>query len=431
MPEPAFMSRRTLIVLSLIWLTFIVRGTFYSVLIPIWEGFDEYSHFDFLEYLSNGNGLPEPEHHISAEISQSLKLAPAPFTLSYLSLTTHDEFWQLPSEERSRRAVAMNEIPQYLQQQPGKEPMLESKQPPLYYWTATAALWIFRHSNLIERVFLARLFSVLVASSIVFLSFLAARLFFGDEQIALQVAALITALPQLFISVARVSNEPMAIVLFSILTYFLIRAARGSSLAILGAEFTLGLGLLTKAYFVAAIPAVAVAVLFALGRAKRHERVRLFTQIGVTGLVSVALVAWWYWRSLSSGTGPIWEDAAPVTGAAGTGVLQSLLTMQWYRAIDFTLYSHVWLGGWSFLSLRSWIYHSFMYGILAGLLGLVVFFVRNFRNRKAGVEETFLLTLLYAGFWASLMFHAFVSFTKVRHPASGGITFMRRLFQRF
>src|SRR5215471_12138489 len=115
------MSRRTLILLSLIWLSFLVRGTFYSALIPIWEGFDEYSHFDFLEYLSNGNGLPGPEHHISAEISGSLKLAPAPLTLNYLSLTTHDDFWLLSPEERARRSEALIVILEYLQRQPGTE----------------------------------------------------------------------------------------------------------------------------------------------------------------------------------------------------------------------------------------------------------------------------------------------------------------------
>jgi len=255
MPQLMVISGRTLILLSLVWLSFLVRGTFYSVLIPIWEGMDEYSHFDFVEYLSNGNDLPGPEHHVSAEISQSLKLAPAPPTLSYLSLTSHDEFWLLPSEERSRRTEAMQVIPESLQREPGTERMLESKQPPLYYWTATAALWPFRNSSLIDRVFLGRMFSVLLASSAVFLSFYAARLFFGDEQTAVQVAALITALPALFISVSRVSNEPLAIALFSILTCCLILAVRGYSLAILGAELTLGLGLLTKAYFVAAIPA--------------------------------------------------------------------------------------------------------------------------------------------------------------------------------
>src|SRR3954470_10074092 len=139
MPALAHMSRRTLILLSFIWLSFVVRGAFYSVLIPIWEGFDEYSHFDFLEYLSNGNKLPGPEHHISAEISESLRLAPVPLTLRYLSLTTHDDFWLLPAEERYRRAEAMNGIPEYLRRQAGVELMLESKQPPLYYWTATAA----------------------------------------------------------------------------------------------------------------------------------------------------------------------------------------------------------------------------------------------------------------------------------------------------
>jgi 4-amino-4-deoxy-L-arabinose transferase-like glycosyltransferase len=414
------MSRRTLILLSLIWLTFLIRGTFYSILIPIWEGMDEYSHFDFVEYLTLGNGLPAPDHHISAEISQSLKLAPAPTTLSYLSLTTHDDFWQLPEFERAKRADALKIIPENMQRESGAERMLESKQPPLYYWLATAALWRFRNSGLIDRVFLARLFSVLIASSVVFLSFIAAKLYFGDEQSAVQAAALITAMPQLFISVSRVSNEPLSIAIFSVLTCCLILAVKGNNTAFLCAEFALGLGLLTKAYFVAAVPAVAATALLILWRSKKNVRSQVFFRFAAIGVASLSLCLWWYLRNLQPGNAPIWEDAAPVVGGSGDSFFRSLLTMQWYRAIDFTMYSHVWLGGWSFLSLRSWIYHGFMYGLLAGLAGIAFFLLRNVWKRKAGLDETMVLSLLYAGFWASLIYHAFVSFSKGKQPASGG-----------
>src|SRR5262245_14949100 len=126
------MSRRTRNLLLLIWFTFLIRGAFYSLLIPMWEGWDEYSHFDFIQQLTLGNGLPPPDHHVSEESSQSMKLAPAPLTLSYLGLTTHDDFWQLPDIERQRRAEALKGIPRDLQRQQGAERMLESKQPPLY-----------------------------------------------------------------------------------------------------------------------------------------------------------------------------------------------------------------------------------------------------------------------------------------------------------
>jgi 4-amino-4-deoxy-L-arabinose transferase-like glycosyltransferase len=298
--------------------------------------------------------------------------------------------------------------------------MLESKQPPLYYWLTTAALWGFRNSSLIDRVFFARLLSVLIASSVVFLSYIAARLYFGDEQTAVQSAALITAMPQLFISVSRVSNEPLAIAIFSILTCCLILGVKGNNAAFLCAEFALGLGLLTKAYFVAAVPAVAATALLVLWRSKKNLRLQVLVRIAAGGVASLAVCAWWYLRNLQPGNAPIWEDAAPAMGGSGASILTSLLRMQWYRAMDFTMYSHVWLGGWSFLSLKNWIYHGFMSGLMVGLAGVAFFLLRNVWKRRTGFEETLVLSLLYAGFWASLMYHAFVSFGKVQHPASGG-----------
>ncbi|PYS25341.1 MAG: hypothetical protein DMG11_23080 [Acidobacteria bacterium] len=38
--------------LAAIWVIFLCKGIFYSLLFPIWEGFDEYAHFAFIQYLA-------------------------------------------------------------------------------------------------------------------------------------------------------------------------------------------------------------------------------------------------------------------------------------------------------------------------------------------------------------------------------------------
>src|SRR5712672_1711891 len=75
-------------ILGLIWLAFLSRGLFYVSIIPMWEGFDEYAHFGFVNHLSAQWKLPEPDDRVSAEVSRSLDLVPLPWSL---------RDWQTPS----------------------------------------------------------------------------------------------------------------------------------------------------------------------------------------------------------------------------------------------------------------------------------------------------------------------------------------------
>lgn len=71
-------------------------------------------------------------------------------------------------------------------------------------------------------------------------------------------------MPGFATNVARVSNEPLAILLFALMIWLglriLNRAPDGVSAVVLGA--VLGLGLLTKAYFLTAVPAVLLLLLY-------------------------------------------------------------------------------------------------------------------------------------------------------------------------
>jgi len=62
-------------------MAFLARGLFYVSVLPMWEGFDEYGHFGFVDYLSATGKLPEPAERVSAEINRSLDLVPLPWTL--------------------------------------------------------------------------------------------------------------------------------------------------------------------------------------------------------------------------------------------------------------------------------------------------------------------------------------------------------------
>ena len=75
-------TRRILLVL---WLCFLLRAVFYCALFPMWEGYDEYSHFAFVQHVATNASLPlAVQTRASREIEESLKLVPLPWLLRNL-----------------------------------------------------------------------------------------------------------------------------------------------------------------------------------------------------------------------------------------------------------------------------------------------------------------------------------------------------------
>lgn len=54
---------------------------------------------------------------------------------------------------------------------------------------------------------------------------------------------------------------------------------------------------------------------------------------------------------------PLWE------------LLRQVPRVDWKNALDSMILSHVWFGNWSFLQVRSWIYHIFRFLVPLSLLG--------------------------------------------------------------
>jgi 4-amino-4-deoxy-L-arabinose transferase-like glycosyltransferase len=399
---------------------FVLRGVFYAASLPIWEGFDEYAHFAFAHHLSIYGALPDPDARVSSEISQSLKLAPLPWLLNDWPPPSlpHDAFWQLPVETRAERAEGLKNIPRSLQQETGTEFLYEAKQPPLYYWLGAAVLTLAKSASLTTRVFLLRLFSILIASLVVPIVYRIARDVSGSVVTALRAAAILTSMPGLFITISRVSNDSLAVLLFSLATYCMMRLDPGTLKPWLYLGLTLGAGFLTKAYFVAALPAVFFVGVGTLWKARRQPRsssVRFFI-IALT--LPLLISGWWYARSLTTASG-VWVDAGPTASLPFQTLITRLFAMDWWRAASSAFAAHIWLGGWSFLGVRSWMYDVFRAVFLLSFAGVVLAFVRPSR-RTIEKSRMAVLICLYLGFWIALMYHAFVNFVNTGTPATTG-----------
>jgi hypothetical protein len=183
---------------------------------------------------------------------------------------------------------------------------------------------------------------------------------------------------------------------------------------------TLGLLLLTKAYALAAIPAVCFVL---VGAARYSSMKRLRYLIAGASLVCTALIAgWWYLRNLRLVGAIVWVDGAPAQPVSFFSMARRLSEVPWMSAADSIAGSHIWFGNWSFLSVRSWIYHVFEFMIFLIGIGVVLTIIQSLRTKLFGIVSRRLIVtvLLYGGFLVAMSYHVLVNFINTGIGASPG-----------
>jgi hypothetical protein len=377
--------------LLLIWFCFLARAFFYCAALPLWEGYDEWSHFAVVQRMVfRGEALVSRNSQIPRDVAASLELAPVPWECRQLPppSATHDDFWRLPPAERARRQAGFRAIPSVwaFQDSTGNLTAYEGLQGPLAGWLMSPVLYAVRGAHLSTQVLLLRWYSIALLSLVIPLTFFTARSVFGHDGPALGCAATVAAMPGFLIGIARVSNESAAVPLFTLLIWLSLGPLTRARVIALGA--VLGLGLLAKAYFLTAIPPVALVLLWKC----RRPRVLLVP------LVAFAIAGWWYVRNLlTTGTlSGMWESVVAPDATFGTKLHQAL-RVPWLGTVDSILFSHLWLGAWSTLTVRSWMYHLFYVLIVLAAVGLA------WRVRSAPM---LILAAFYVSFWLGQLYHA-------------------------
>ncbi len=406
--------------LIVLWLCFIVRGCFYCALLPVWEGYDEPSHFAFIQYVIEHRGLPVVTTPVSREVQASLHLMPLSWEQRLHELEspiyTEDSYWQLPEGDRNELREKLRSIPPAWQSQAGTAPaMYEAQQAPLYYWIMSVPMRLAASWGLPARVLLIRILSVLLASLLVPIAYVTANEVFLSRAQALAIAAVITCMPELMIDISRAGNESLAIVVFSLFTLSLLRAAQpGKSMWFLIAGIVLGIGLLSKAYFLVAIPAYAVV---ALHCAWHDERKRILLR-ATAGLCVAAIISFgWYWRNhalTGSWSGEINDVAASHRGVAH--LIAAIPHVNWIGGVTSVLVSHIWFGAWSFLKLPKPVYLIFLLGIVAIVIGVAKAIAKD-RFRSSALFVAF---AIYGFFWLGLLYDVLITYISSGSSSSTG-----------
>jgi len=396
-----------------IWFLFLARAFFYCAALPLWEGYDEWSHFAVVERMAfRGEPLVSRDAPVGADIAASLETAPVPWDCRYLPppSLTHDAFWRLPAEERARRESRFRAIPSTAAREDaaGHLTAYEGLQAPLYGWLMAPLLWAARTAHLATQVLLLRWFSVALVSLIIPLTFLIGRSVFGDDTLALGCAAIVAAMPGLPLDTARVGNDGIAALLFTMAIWLSVEVLRDglTRSRALALGCVLGLGLLAKAYFLTAIPPIAVLLLWKC----RRPRALLVP------VLAFAIAGWWYIRNLlTTGTPTGMLESAMLRHATLGDQLRYATRIPWRVAIDSILLSHLYFGAWSGLTVRSWMYHLFYLLIALAAVGLVLP-----RRPAVGLGPLALLAGFFVAFWLGQLYHVIPMFMVWGVPTSMG-----------
>ena len=167
--------------------------------------------------------------------------------------------------------------------------------------------------------------------------------------------------------------------------------------------------MLTKAYFLTAIPAVAAVYLAG------SRRWRRFADPALALLTAITISGWWYWRNrVLTGS---WSGLQEVAGKGDpppARLFAEAFRIDWLHFLDVTWFSHVWSGNWSFLQVRSWMYRILACLALAALAGLAARLLR-----KEARPSLIAPGCLYAMFWLGLCYHE-TTFSLLGHPSGAG-----------
>lgn len=400
-------TMRTRFTLWTIWGCFLARALFYCAAVPLWEGYDEYSHFALIQYVGTHSGRFPPDTmppNSSRAVSESRKLTPGPWLIhdSSQGILSYEEYFGLPSREQKARRARLERLPVEWSREEAAplEHLYEAQQAPLYYWIMAPFYRLIEGLSIPSIVWILRSLTVLIASMAVPLAFLSGRRVFRNDPLALGAALVMTSFPELFIVIGHVGNEGLSVAAGALFVLLALRIVEGTPSPGAGFQFGMALGaaLLTKAYFLALIPVAAVALYLARRRAAWQAVAAIVSCMAVSG--------WWYIHNfVLTGTLTGQNDDVQAVANSKVSLLSAVSQIHWAKVFDFIILSNIWLGDWSFLVVRTWMYRVVELMILAAIVGVCLQVVRE-RSGLPRPGELGLLALPYAAMIAGLCFQA-------------------------
>ena len=346
----------------------LVLGLLYSVVIPPWEGVDEWSHYKYAEYVALHRSLPDPSQRLTDEYEfDQATQPPLYYALTALAI--------LPASPSDGFRIQVN--------------------PYAYRGEGLGGANFVVHDPAVERfpwrgsvlaLHLARLVSVLISTLALWPTYSLTRFLFPQvPALALGAVAFQGFLPQYVYMGSIVHNDILVALVGGVVLYKAVRIASGSIRLSDAAVLAIASGLLiwSKVNGFALVPIAFLALLIGVARRVRRpgsRRLLLLISLGALGLLAL-LVGLWIIRNLAS-TGNIFPRFSDYPQ----------VMLYWvYRqphlasALHFDALPYAWTNlkitfwgifGWENIPTFPWFYSLSNYLALAALVGLFLHFIR-------------------------------------------------------
>lgn len=378
------------------WIIFLIQGVFYATIFPAWEGFDEPVHLAYIQFISRTKTLPVYGHsEISGEIQSSIESMPVSRSLFPNSKLHYGDLRGMPAENIEPKGR-------------GKIPLYEAHQPPLYYLLMLVPYKLFESHSLLARLYATRFCSVFLASFFIFPAYGLARKLTESKTKLIFIIFTAVAFPGLYIDIARVGNDSLGVLLYSVLCYIAVALQKDfSKKKCIMAGLVLGLGLLTKMYFLTAL--IPLALLLGVKFVRlRDQRMRILKGSLLLLFAAGLLIMPWLIRNYRLfGIFVVTHERIVLTDVTLKAKLQQVLIMPWFHEFGVIFRSFVWVGGWSFLDQPKAVYDFFKYFLMIAGLGAIVCFLRE---KKSTLTSMGVPALFVGSFLLGLMDFSVLSF---------------------
>ncbi len=383
---------------------FVILGTVYTVVTPIFETPDEGGHYEYVKYLADGRGLPVvyPEFEKNAISPYVINHPPLYYSLAALATCWID------TDDLS---TLMWINPHFA----GGMPVSNGNKNLIIHTDQEA----FPYHGAVLANRLIRLLSVLFSAVTVLATYFIARTLFPDDKMLALGAAAINALdPQFVFISARVGNDSLVTALSSLVMLGLVRHLTDGlstiGLALLGLAF--GAASLSKVSALGLLPIIVLAL--AIRAARRHS-LKVFLQEALI-VLSIALVVagWWFIRNWSLYHDPLaFRPQLQAVGVREPPAKLSELPRE-FEGLEMSFWA---LFGSNNILADEAVYKYLFLMVRLAAAGLLIFLIKQVLGYR--LRRTAELGLALLAGWFLILFASLLRFMQVRPAAQGRYLF--------
>jgi hypothetical protein len=401
------------ILLSLYLLALFFMGLGYLAIMPAFEGFDERAHYSSIRQIADTAMIPVlGESYVDQAYADYQGPRPYKhFGSPFNSNMIYPKFFSQPDlVEYYRRTY--RESPFSTPFRPSQELNWVAQHPPLYYMLMAPVVKAVEPYSFVAQFFILRLVSFLLALAGVALGMLAGEQAGTRQQKDSSMIGFFlypVMLPMFFPEFTRIGNDALCVFWVGCLAYLLSlwRRDEGNLKISLMMGVILGLGLLTKAFFIPVTVALAAFLSLRLWLDKGESVLRTRRRLSLLGMFYPALMiggGWYLSRLALHGdiSGSVDSIVLAQQGGLIAGLKAHFSFYAFMRGAVSTLFSYSWVGSWSFAYFPLYIHISLLVLIFL-VFGNYLYQLRQRRLTDDGWLPVWLFVSLAAGLFNHLM----------------------------